>query len=264
MKKYAIVEPSEAQLEDLVRQSPELIEAGLQFVDHQAFTSRGPLDVLLVDSGHSLVVAELKVIEDDGMLMQGIDYYDYVRRNLDGFCRAYKQHKIDSNQEPRLFLIAPSFSVTLLNRIKWINLPMSLFTVQCVEFEDNKGEVIPVYKEITAPAAPERVEAYSLEDRYNFITDAKVRHLAKDAVAKIQTWDPARVLVEPTKYDLSVKVSGRVLTYIGPRRKHFVIYTDDAEGKWVGYPVNTEPDLDAVMPQLKNNFEKMTPTSHKS
>jgi hypothetical protein len=119
MRKYTVVEPPEVDLEDLVRQAPDLIEAGLHFVDHQAPTARGPLDVLLVDSGHSLVIAELKVVEGDDMLMQGIDYYDYVQKNLDGFARAYKAFEIDPKQEPRLFLIAPSFSVTLLNRIKW-------------------------------------------------------------------------------------------------------------------------------------------------
>lgn len=258
MKQYRAVEASEAQLEHLVREAPQLIEAGLQFVDHQKFTSRGPLDVLLVDSGHALIVVELKVTEDDGMLVQGIDYYDYVSRNLDGFARAYKQHGIDPTQSPRLFLIAPSFSVALLNRIKWLNLPISLFTVQCIEFEDSKGEIIPVYKEITPPATPEKVVAYSLDDRYNFITDETVRRLAQDVVAKIQSWDPKRVIVEPTKYDISVKVYGRVLTYIGPRRKHFVVYTDDTEGKWTGYSVNTESDLEVVMSQLKGNFEKMT------
>jgi len=258
MKKYRPAEVPEAELEHLVREAPQLIEAGLQFVDHQTFTSRGPLDVLLVDSGRALVVAELKVAEDDGMLAQGIDYYDYVFRNLDGFARAYRQHGIDPTQSPRLFLIAPSFSVALLNRIKWVNLPISLFTVQCIEFEDSIGEIIPVYKEITAPAVPEKVVAYSLDDRYSFMTDQAVRHLAQAVVAEIQSWDPRRVIVEPTKYDISVKVQGRVLAYIGPRRKHFVVYTDDTEEKWTGYPVRNENDLEVVKSQLKANFEGMS------
>jgi len=53
MRKYRAVEIKEKELEELVRQAPELIEPGLTFVDHQAFTPRGPLDVLLVDSARS-------------------------------------------------------------------------------------------------------------------------------------------------------------------------------------------------------------------
>ena len=69
MKKYKTVGVTEAQLEDLIRQGPELIEEGLRFVDHQASTGRGPLDVLLVDNRGALVVAELKVVVDEAMLV---------------------------------------------------------------------------------------------------------------------------------------------------------------------------------------------------
>ena len=86
-----------------MRQAPGLIEPGLDFVAHQSFTDKGRLDVLMVDSGHSLVIAELKVVEADTMLSQGIDYYDYVIRNLDGYARAYSEHKIDPNRGPTTF-----------------------------------------------------------------------------------------------------------------------------------------------------------------
>ncbi len=257
MKKYQIIEVTETQLEDLVRRAPELIESGLKFVDHQAFTARGPLDVLFVDSGNALVVAELKIVEDDGMLMQGVDYYDYVLRNLDGFARAYKQHRIDPKQEPRLFLIAPSFSVTMLNRINWINIPISLFTFQCIEFDDSKGDITPVYNELSTPAAPEIVEAYSLDERYNYITDLKIRNMAQKLVTEMQTWDNERVLVEPTKYDISIKYSGRVLATVAPRRKHFMIYTSNSEGKWTGYPINSDIDIDKIVPLIRENFARL-------
>ena len=118
MKKYKIVEVQEKDLEELVRKYPEYIEQGLKYVDHQKRTDRGPLDVLFVDSGKALVVAELKVVEDDSMLVQGVDYYDYITRNIEGLARAYrtKSISIDPTQRPRLFLVAPSFSV-------WVHYP---------------------------------------------------------------------------------------------------------------------------------------------
>ena len=257
MRTYRIVEVPEVQLEDLVRRAPELIEADLKFVDHQAFTDRGPLDVLLVDSGHALVVAELKVVEDDRMLVQGVDYYDYVLRNLDGFARAYKQHNIDPKEEPRLFLIAPSFSVTLLNRIKWINISISLFTFQCIEFQDAKDEIVPVYKEVISPTPVDRVETYEIAERYEYITDAKIRSLAQKLVAQIQEWQPERVSVEAKKYYISIKVSGRVFAYLGPRRNSFMVDTNDAEGKWTGYRINSESALEDVIPLVRANFDKI-------
>src|SRR3989338_6851008 len=64
MKSYKKIDVSEQQLEDLVRRHAGTIEDGLGYVDHQKQAAGGPLDVLMVDSGKSLVVAELKVVQD--------------------------------------------------------------------------------------------------------------------------------------------------------------------------------------------------------
>ena len=72
MKKYKSIEVSEKQLEDLIRQGANLIEEGVRYIDHQRNTERGPLDVLMVDSGNALIVAELKIIEDDTMWFKAL------------------------------------------------------------------------------------------------------------------------------------------------------------------------------------------------
>jgi RecB family endonuclease NucS len=113
MKKLIKVDVSEQQLEELVRRNAEMLEEGLTYVDHQKpTTGGGRLDVLMVDSGQSLVIAELKVVQDDQMLFQGLDYYDYVSTQIESFARLYKKHNINPTQQVRLFLIAPSFSQT--------------------------------------------------------------------------------------------------------------------------------------------------------
>ena len=256
MRKYKIVDVSEKQLEEMVRKAPDLIEEGLKYIDHQKRTERGPLDVLFSDSGNALIVAELKVVEDDGMLVQGIDYYDYITSNIEGFARAYKDKKIDPTQKPRLFLIAPGFSVSLLNKCKWIDVPISLFTFQCITFKDDPKEIIPIFKEITIPSMLTKVEVYTLDQRLNYITDSKVRKTVEDFLKEIKEWDADNILIEPTKYDISIKVSGRVFSYLGPRRKHFIIYTYDNENKWTGFPIQQAEDLEKVKILLKGNYEK--------
>ncbi len=258
MRKYKLIEIQEKDLEEIVRKSSDCIEQGLKYVDHQKRTDRGPLDVLLVDSGKALVVSELKVVEDDSMLVQGIDYYDYITRNLEGFARAYKTKNatLDPTQKARLFLIAPSFSVSLLNRCKWIDIPISLFTFQCIAFEDNPKEIIPIFKEITIPSRPQPIEVYTLEQRLSYITDKEMRKIVDNLLEEIKTWDADNILIEPTKYDISIKVSGRVFAYLGPRRKHFIVSTDDTDGEWKGFQINTEDDLKDVIPLLRSNYEK--------
>jgi len=256
MKKYKSVEVSEKKLEDLIRQGAELIEEGLRYIDHQRMTERGPLDILMVDSGNALIVAELKIVEDDTMLVQGIDYYDYISRNIEGVTRVYKDFHIDPNQPVRLFLIAPSFSVSLLNRCKWVDIPIFLFTYKCITFEDPK-DIIPVFSEVTIPSAPEVTEIYNLNDRLKYITNPDARKIVDELLKEIQGWDATKVLIEPTKYDISLKVSGRLFSYVCPRRKYFMVYTHDNEKKWTGFPIHGKDDLEPVKILLKSNVERL-------
>lgn len=256
MTSYEHIEVSESQLEDMIRRSPQLIEDELQYIDHQSFTKRGPLDVLLIDSGQSLVIAELKVVESDSMLAQGLDYYDYIFQNLDGYARAYNSFNIDTSQKPRLFLIAPSFSVSLLNRIKWIDIPISLFTYQCIKLPD-QSEAIPIFKEINAPSFPEKIESYSIDDHYKYIKDSQMRDLAKNVVEKIKSWNTDRIFAEALKYSISIKFDGSVVTYLEPRRQHFVLGTYDSEGKWTTQQIYSENDIESFTPTIKAYFETL-------
>ena len=256
MKKYKSIEVSEKQLEDLIRQGVNSIEEGVRYIDHQRNTERGPLDVLMVDSGNALIVAELKIIEDDTMLVQGIDYYDYISKYIEGISRVYKDFHIDPSQTVRLFLIAPSFSVSLLNRCKWVDIPISLFTYKCITFEDSK-EITPVFSEITIPSTPEVVETYNLKDRIEYITSLDIRKIANDLIEEIKNWDTANILIEPTKYDISAKVSGRVFAYIFPRRKFFWVYTFDNEKKWTSFKIDQKKDLETVKILLKTNIDRL-------
>lgn len=72
-----------------------------------------------------------------------------------------------------------------------------------------------------------------------------------------QEWQPERVSVEAKKYYISIKVSGRVFAYLGPRRNSFMVDTNDAEGKWTGYRINSESALEDVIPLVRANFDKI-------
>ncbi len=256
MKKYTQIDVSEKQLEDLIRQGANLIEEGVRYIDNQRNTERGPLDVLMVDSGNALIVAELKIIEDDAMLVQGIDYYDYISKNIEGISRVYKDYCIDPRQDVRLFLIAPSFSVSLLNRCKWIDIPISLFTYKCIKFEDS-AEITAVFSEVTIPSTPKPEETYVLKDRIEYITSLDMRKIANNLIEEIKGWDATNILIKPTKYDISAKVSGRVFAYIYPRRKNFWVGTFNNEEKWTDFLINQKEDLEPIKVLLKTNIDRL-------
>jgi len=251
LRRYKTVDVSEARLEDLVRQAPDLLETGLRFVDHQRPTREGRLDILLVDSGRALVVAELKVVEDDGVLLQALDYYDYVQDNLEALARTFSTYDIDAQQTPRLFLLAPSFSVTLLNRIKWLSIApsVSLFTYRCIVFEEPEGEPVPVYTEVKAPALREAVVAFTEESHLNYVTDATVRGKAEGVLAAIRALGPG-VSIDPVKSGLSIKLNGRVFAYGWPKRRYVTFGYFGSDDQWTYEPIEAETDPEPLKASL--------------
>jgi hypothetical protein len=257
MAKYKKIDVTEQQLEDLVRRHTDDIEKGLVYVDHQRPTGGGRLDVLIVDSGKSIVLAELKVVEDDGMLLQGVDYYDFLSSHKESFARLHKDKEIDPTQEVRLFLIAPSFSQTLINRCKWIDIPIALFTYNCLIITGT-GDIIPVFAEQAIPSPLKIVEVFHIEDILSYITDPGVRADVNSTIEEIKRWKPERISVDATKDALSMKVDGRVFAYLYPRRKHFLIATYNAENIWSAYPIHGKEDLDNVLPVTNAAMERKT------
>ena len=252
---YQRVEVAEQQLEDLVRRYSGKIEDGLTFIDHQHITKAGGrLDVLMVDSGGSLVVAELKVVEDDGMLLQGLDYYDYVASNLDAFVRMYNLQPASASQQVRLLLIAPNFSQTMIKRCRWINAPVSLFAYSCLSLE-GMSDILPVFNEVTLPSAPETIEVYHVGGQLNYITDDEARERYSRLLDEVPEWLPGRVSVDAIKYNTSLKVDGHVFGYLSARRKHFLVETYNADGAWTSYPIHGEDDLSAASEVLRNAMD---------
>src|SRR5258708_1333363 len=92
---------------------------------------------------------------------------------------------VDPTQPVRLFLIAPSFSQSLISNCKWIDAPILLFTYKCIKLE-NANDIIPVFSEQSIPSPPDVLETYTLEDRLNYITDDEARQRAKDLLDKIR------------------------------------------------------------------------------
>lgn len=242
---YKKVDVSERELEELVRLHPELIEEGLSYVAHQSHTRTGRLDVLLVDSGKSLVIAELKVVEDDAMLTQCIDYFDHVSEGVETYARMHAGHGIDPTQPLRMILIAPSFSQTLVNRCKYIDASISLFTYSCLRL-DGQQTLLPVFNEQAIPSLQETPVVHKEEDRLSYITDATAKTRAASLLEWLRTTWEARAAVDPIKYEISMKIDNRVVAYLGPRRKSFVINTYSTDDTWTPYAINGEEELDAA------------------
>jgi hypothetical protein len=255
---YETKEIDEKKLEDMVRQAPHLIEEGLRFVDQQRRAGRGPLDVLFVDSGNALVVAELKAHPDDGMLMQALDYYDNVSLNLDRIGRAYSRFSVDAGQRPRLMLIAPGFSQTLISRCKWIDdeLKLSIFAYKYIVAKERKQDTL-VFIEMEIAARPEVGEEPTLDGLLSYIKNERMRTLAKQLFEDVRAWNPDAVVVRSRKGYAPVLVSGKKFADWAPVRQAWRVWTWDDDGNWKMFSVNDELDYPPLLEALRSSFAKV-------
>lgn len=253
MSNYEIVTVSEAELEDLVRAFCDKLETGLRYITHQTQTIGGRLDMLFVDSGNSLVVAELKVVEDDQMLMQALDYYDYLARNIEAFSRIASTQGVDPTQKPRMFLIAPSYSSQLLARAKWLTVPISIFRYKIIKLGEER---IPVFIEEEIEEPPESVEFSTLEQHLSYIKNPDALARARRALAEFQAIDPTKVVIDPRQSAISLKFSGRVIAYIHTQRQRFIIGTHK-DGVWTRFPIDSDAELAAGISLAKQRIEAL-------
>jgi hypothetical protein len=159
-------------------------------------------------------------------------------------------------QEVRLFLIAPDFSQTLVNRCKWFDLPISLFTFTCLKFE-GEADLQPVFTEREIPTPVEIVEPRpQIADNLAHITDESVRAGAAAFLAEIKSWNPEHVSVDSTKSGISMKAKNRVFANLWPRRRHYILGTYSTDDEWQEYPIKGNEDVAKVKPTVKAAMEK--------
>ncbi len=175
----------ESELEALLCKYPEYLEKGLKFIDRQVNTTRGPLDILAIDSGNCLVIVELKIYPDDGMLFQVLDYFGWVYENIDSIKRMYPNFDIDYKQVPRIFLVAPDFSESLQRRVRYIrdDIRIQIFRYKLTK---HKGDILFIPFEIQPSILPvPPTQPTTFDDFINYIQDEGLRTLYQNTYKSI-------------------------------------------------------------------------------
>jgi hypothetical protein len=98
----------------LLTRNAAVLEDGLRSIDANVPCDPfGSIDLLLLDSLDQFVIAEVDTAQNDGSLLRGIGYFDWLVRNTPVLRRMYQGRAINFSAQPRLFLIAPIFSLLL-------------------------------------------------------------------------------------------------------------------------------------------------------
>jgi len=258
MLEYRREKLSEKELEDRIIKYPHLIEEGLKYLEHQRHTTSGRLDILFVDNNGTLVVAELKVVEDINMLFQALDYFDFIAEKIEGFARLYSSDNINIEKYPRLMLIAPSFSPIMINRCRWLNpdIQISLFVYQYIVFPKlNEDTLVFIPQEISLrPSVLKRPP--ELKELLDYIKKDEVRGIAKQFLDEAKKLS-SEITIDPLQWGKSVKYKGSVLFYWEPRQSCIRISTYNDDGDWEGMNISSQEEFEQMIELIKNNINKM-------
>lgn len=263
MLNYEVIELQENKLESILKDYPNSLETGMKFIDSQRKVGRGPLDLLMLDSGNALVIVELKVNKDDDMLFQALDYYDYIYANKERLAYAYKSKglNIDPSEEPRIILIAPEFSQLLINRCKWLKVKIDLYRYRYLDIkkgEESVGNIVD-FIPVEVSSIPEPEEVWSKEDILNYITLQELKEAAKSYMKEIESWYGVRGDI--IQGAISYKIGPNTFAYFHPLRSGFRIngYLSGREWQSIAL-VYDKDDLQDAISKTKEAYENIKQT----
>ena len=255
MKLKTISIQEHTQLEPMLKADLAVLEEGLRVVASQLQTDSGPLDILAVDSDGTLIVVELKDEAAEGIIDQGLRYYDWCIQNLPWISRAYKEFNIDPKVAPRLYLVAPSFTDNVKRIAKYINIELKLFVYQAVE--NDLGEQALICNELDYGDVPEPPQVPTIDEKLAYITDDKVRDLFKTIINELKA---RGIEVRPVGgLNMTCWYKGKRFMWISPRKRWIVANVLSLGGTWLGREnITTQEAWDGVFnTQIKEYIDYM-------
>jgi len=218
------IELSEKELESLIVADPSQIEEGLKLISHQHPTDSGPLDILAVDTGGSLVIIELKIEANEEHLNQGLRYYDWARQNLAWLAKDYSSFGLNPDSPIRLILIAPSFTETVKRIAKYVDAELQLFEYYAIQ--DSKGEKAIICNEINFGQPPDRPQIPTIDEKIKYVTNQEAQKTLIDALATLKESGIEERPIRGGPW-MSFRFQGKCFMYITARRNFFVVDVKD-------------------------------------
>lgn len=246
----------EPELREMLASDPEIIEKGLTVLKQEYPTESGPIDLLCADDEGRLCVVELKVDQDDTMLLQALRYYDWVYTNRDRIKEMFKEKTIDSNKEPKVILIARDFSETLVKSAKYITPRIDLYSYKYLQSsKTNEKGLLLIPVTVEEPERPPE-PLPRVEDYINYITELGTKETFKKFLNKLQSMGEG-IRLNPTKYFLSVFFRGKRMAVIETRRSFFNVYLT-RESEWTDKTkVEKEEDFGEIYLKIESLFKEL-------
>jgi hypothetical protein len=156
------VPQKEKELHEIIKTNLNLLEDEFRLMQYEYPTETGIIDLLCVDGEGRIVIIEVKLHEDEGILFQALKYYSVINNIRYQLAKNFEKYKINPEFSPRIVLIAEGFSEDI-KRLAILVIPeVELFEYTTIKFEDSEKGIIfhsvslPI--EISEPAKPPTIE----------------------------------------------------------------------------------------------------------
>jgi len=257
VKFFEKIDPgSERELEEIVRKHPDQIEDDLTYLDHQVMVGKGFMDVLCVDDRGVPVVIELKMGDDEGILMQALRYYDVVYRDRDRLARQYSQKaRFNLEEDPRVILVAPRFSEEVVKAARYIKPEIKLLEYEYLKSKSgdkglNVKEVLVEAEEGYSPPVP-------VEKIISYINSPKLREVCQQVVQEIS--GVGEDIDEPKgagETAIRIRYRGRWLADISTRRSFFTVWYRKG-GKYYDQDISSKKDWTSTREKIIKAVTKL-------
>jgi hypothetical protein len=242
---------SEAELESLLAVDPSKIEPGMSLLARQWPTRRGPLDLLLMDQDGRATVAELKIESSDDMLLQGLDYLAWVHENLIAIKQAFPKVSLDKN--PRLVLVARSFSDVLRARCRYLRDELQPVLL-AYRAGTHANETLVLMNEVDIPKMPDGGPRITQStDHRDYLSGDDLRQLWDNAARYFTSLSP-QVHQTPVQSYLGFRGNSRLIAALAANRRSFWVKCW-YEGEWEWhFKIADAKDLEKMKAELGSNY----------
>ncbi len=174
----------EAELHTLIIKDIDNLEEGMNKIQHEINLHGNIPDILCVDSGSRLSIIEIKLDEDRNVLFQGLRYYTEVERLRWQLANIYKASKIDPNQDPRIILIAQSFTEETKRMCMHIKPTIDLYEYSTIL--DSNNEIGTIFNSVPIPVEQTIPEIKTIDDFKNYIKKQDLKVIFEDTRASVK------------------------------------------------------------------------------
>jgi len=252
---------NEKELHSIIEKEIDALEEGLEILKYEFGMVKGIPDFLCVDSGGRLVIIEVKLQEDENILFQALRYYNEIDKERYAIAKMFPDKKIETDEHPRILLIAEKFSDDL-RRLSTLVVPeVELYEYTVLSLPDGKQGIC--YHSVSLPKIEEiPTKPRTIKELREYITKDSLKPIFDKLIDEIKAIGKG-IEEYATQDYVGFKYKGRQIAWLGPHRKSYDVgavvidensHVDDYE--YTRIESGTE-DYKETLDKIKSSFKNI-------